>query len=154
VTQADGTLRFHYRDPLGRGKGSFLEAGRNLAGVSARMEDASQNILSVSAEELERVLTAILYVMPNGWTRQFRKSYQALLSSDLFRWFHLSEVGREPATNGLVAVNCKTENFRVSIIGLQFLLDSGGVVSSAALHVDADWARQNILLAGELAASL
>lgn len=151
--EAGATVRFHYRDPLGRGQGSFLEAGRNLAGVSARMESAEENILSVSAEELERVLTAIIFFMPPGWTREHRKSYKALRQTHLFDWFNVSEISRAPAAQGLTAVRCKTQSFQ-EYIDLEFLLDEGDMVSGAILRVDASWAQANVLLVADLATSL
>jgi hypothetical protein len=146
--------RIHFMDSWGEERGSFLEPGRNLAGVRARREGGG--VFSITLEEAGDVLIAMIQGTCHGWGRARRKRYDSLAGADLFQWFGLGEVGRGEAVQGLTPILCRPPKTGEHI-DLVFFVDGDGLVSAASWIADLSWFfldSSNLWIAADLAASL
>jgi len=146
--------RLHFMDPWGEERGSFLEPGRNLAGVRARREGGG--VFSITLEEAGEVLVAMIQGTCHGFGRARRKRYDSLAATDLFQWFRLGEVGRGEAIQGLTPILCRPPKTGEHI-DLVFFVDGAGLVSAASWIADLSWFFSdvtNLWVAADLAASL
>ena len=129
----DGRLIFF--DPWNTS--SFLQVGRNLAGVQARSE--GRGTYSVSPEELARVIVAEgvagLDKVPGLIARPHWDAFRA---TDFYTCFHLSPDG-DPVPHGDgVALPHKTGGFR-QYLDLGFELDAARQLRAGVIEIDQAW---------------
>ena len=59
------TYWIYYMDPWGVDRGSFLQKGKNVAGVEARPAEGQPGMWAITHEELIRVLDSAITIDPN-----------------------------------------------------------------------------------------
>jgi len=106
------TDSFRYWEPWGRG--SFLEAEHNVAGVSARPDPAQRKFFFVTRAELAQVLHSTMvqprYAMllnaiaPIGTFGSLGDTLASAREAHLFKWFHLEETGSRQGPGALRSV--------------------------------------------------
>jgi hypothetical protein len=109
------TDSFGYWDPWG--KGSFLAAGSNVAGVAATPDPKQERIWIIKGEQLEQVLYSISVEfgemsklaagMPLGAFGSLGDRLDDARKTDLFTWFHLEQTGAAQNSEGYQVLTFK-----------------------------------------------
>ncbi|HEY2618743.1 MAG TPA: hypothetical protein VGI78_15485 [Acetobacteraceae bacterium] len=135
---------FTYWDPWG--KGSFLGAGSNAAGVAATPHPTERRLWIVKADQLKRVVyavelegTAIEHVaaeIPLGAFGALGDTIQDAQQTDLFTWFHLQQiaVSKNAAGHPVVTFRPTAPQFRL-LASLDVTTDATGRILAADLRL-------------------
>lgn len=131
---ADST-RLLYFDP--EGEYSFLEKGRNLAGIEARRERTRE--YSVQLDELKKVVVACGFHGLNRLTDvDYRRSLADLRSSEFYSFFHVQETAVEHLPGEHDLLRLKTRGFQ-EFVDLEVEVDAAAMVLRATLTLARPW---------------
>ncbi|HVG00858.1 MAG TPA: hypothetical protein VND68_13550 [Chloroflexia bacterium] len=135
----DDPDRLLFYDPWG--VGSFLEEGRNIAGIKAQPTTESGANFSITFDEYSRVLVAAVFMDLEGKLESaiiFRQLYSELSTSEFFSFFGLHETKPREKRDDRTLIALKTGGFQESI-DIVIQIDAQGFVRHGTLRLARAW---------------